>query len=104
MASIPPTTSGTPSRSIVLDVALQLGLLALLLYACARLASPSAQWRWLSALTWWLATVGLALSGAPWIGLVLGGGWLLWSLAGVCRARKATRDLKRSYFIYEECT
>ncbi len=73
--------------------AVQLACAALLLYACARLASPSAQWRWLSALTWWLATVGLGLSGAPWIGLVLGGGWLLWSLAGVCRARKATRDL-----------
>lgn len=42
MASIPPTTSGTPSRSIVLDVALQLGLLALLLYACARIVLPFA--------------------------------------------------------------
>ena len=75
--------------------AAQLAFSALLLYACARLASQSASWRWLSALTWWLATVGLALSGAPWIGLVLGSGWLLWSIAGLCRARAAntTGDL-----------
>lgn len=70
--------------------AAQLACAALLLYACARLASPQAKWRWFSALSWWLATVGLALSGAPWIGLVLGGGWLLWSLAGICRAGLAT--------------
>ena len=75
--------------------AVQLACSALLLHACARLASPHARWRWLSALTWWLATVGLALSGAPWIGLVLGGGWLLWSLAGTCSKRHQAnrRDL-----------
>jgi 4-amino-4-deoxy-L-arabinose transferase-like glycosyltransferase len=63
--------------------AAQLAFAALLLYACARLASPNAQWRGLSAAAWWLGAVGLALSGAPWIGLVLGMGWLLWSLAMV---------------------
>ena len=70
--------------------AAQLACAALLLHACARLASPQAKWRWLSALGWWLATVGLALSGAPWIGLVLGGGWLLWSITEVCRPGHAT--------------
>ena len=63
--------------------AAQLAFAALLLYACARLASPNAQWRGLSAAAWWLGAVGLALSGAPWIGLVLGMGWLLWSLVMV---------------------
>lgn len=56
----------------------QLGCCALLLYGCARLASPHAERRWFSALVWWLGTVGLALSGAPWLGLVLGLGWLAW--------------------------
>ena len=60
--------------------AAQLAFASLLLYACARLASPNAHWRGLSAAIWWLGAVGLALSGAPWIGLVLGMGWLLWSL------------------------
>lgn len=59
--------------------AVQLACGALLLYACARLASPHANRRWLSALAWWLGTVGLALSGAPWLGLILGSGWLLWA-------------------------
>lgn len=63
--------------------AAQLAFAALLLYACARLASPNAQWRGLSAAAWWLGAVGLALSGAPWIGLVLGMGWLIWSLVMV---------------------
>jgi 4-amino-4-deoxy-L-arabinose transferase-like glycosyltransferase len=57
----------------------QLAFAALLLYACARLASDHARWRWFSALVWWLGTVGLALSGAPWLGLALGGGWLAWT-------------------------
>jgi 4-amino-4-deoxy-L-arabinose transferase-like glycosyltransferase len=57
----------------------QLAFTALLLYACARLASEHARWRWFSALVWWLGTVGLALSGAPWLGLALGGGWLAWT-------------------------
>jgi 4-amino-4-deoxy-L-arabinose transferase-like glycosyltransferase len=57
----------------------QLAFTALLLYACARLASAHAERRWLSTLVWWLGTVGLALSGAPWLGLVLGLGWLVWS-------------------------
>ena len=60
--------------------AAQLAFAALLLYACARLASPNIEWRGLSAAAWWLGAVGLALSGAPWIGLILGAGWLLWSL------------------------
>lgn len=60
--------------------AAQLAFASLLLYACARLASPNTRWRGLSAAAWWLGAVGLALSGAPWIGLVLGTGWLLWSL------------------------
>lgn len=59
--------------------AAQLACAALLLYACARLASPHAERRWLSAAVWWLGAVGLALSGAPWLGLVLGAGWLAWS-------------------------
>lgn len=58
--------------------ATQLAFSAVLLYACARLASPHAERRWLSILVWWLGTVGLSLSGAPWLGLVLGAGWLLW--------------------------
>ena len=57
----------------------QLAFTALLLYACARLASEHARWHWFSALVWWLGTVGLALSGAPWLGLALGGGWLVWT-------------------------
>lgn len=73
--------------------AAQLAFVTLLLYACARLASPNAQWRWLSALAWWLGAVGLALSGAPWIGAVLGTGWLLWSITLCCRQRPGTRDL-----------
>lgn len=59
--------------------AAQLACSALLLYACARLASAHADRLWFSALVWWLGTVGLALSGGPWLGLVLGSGWLLWS-------------------------
>lgn len=58
--------------------AAQLAFSTLLLYACARLASPFAERRWLSIAVWWLGTVGLALSGAPWLGLVLGAGWLMW--------------------------
>lgn len=60
--------------------AAQLSCAALMLYACARLASPRAHRRWLSALLWWLGAAGLALSGAPWVGLMLGAGWLLWAL------------------------
>lgn len=59
----------------------QLAFTALLLYACARLASEHARWHVFSALVWWLGTVGLALSGAPWLGLALGGGWLVWTAA-----------------------
>lgn len=73
--------------------AVQLAFASLLLYACARLASPNAQWRWLSALAWWLGAVGLALSGAPWIGAVLGSGWLLWSVAACRGQRPGARDL-----------
>lgn len=75
----------------------QVAFVALLLYACARLArgllsphhthtpgypeatleaTPEAAWS--TAAVWWLATVGLALSGAPWLGLALGLGWLAW--------------------------
>lgn len=60
--------------------AAQFAFAALLLYGSARLASAHAERRWLSALVWWLGAVGLSLSGAPWIGLALGLGWLLWSL------------------------
>jgi len=56
----------------------QLACCALLLYGCARLASAHAERTWLSALVWWLGSVGLALSGAPWLGLVLGLVWLVW--------------------------
>lgn len=73
----------------------QLAFVALLLYACARLArglltpSPPASGfshppdaapkaAWSTAAVWWLATVGLALSGAPWLGLALALGWLAW--------------------------
>lgn len=56
----------------------QLACCALLLYGCARLASEHAERTWLSALVWWLGSVGLALSGAPWLGLVLGLVWLIW--------------------------
>ena len=73
--------------------AAQLAFAALLLYACARLASPNAQWRGLSAAAWWLGAVGLALSGAPWIGLVLGMGWLLWSLAMVRSGPRGRGDV-----------
>lgn len=73
--------------------AAQLAFASLLLYACARLASPHAQWRWLSALAWWLGAVGLALSGAPWIGAVLGTGWLLWSISACRHQRPGARDL-----------
>ncbi|MEY5098785.1 MAG: hypothetical protein RJA36_1504 [Pseudomonadota bacterium] len=65
--------------------ATQLACSSLLLCACARLASPHSRRRWLSAALWWLGAVGLALSGAPWLGLLLGSGWLLWAL----RARDA---------------
>lgn len=61
--------------------AAQLACSALLLYACARLASAHAERLWFSALVWWLGTVGLALSGGPWLGLVLGAGWLVWAAA-----------------------
>ena len=60
--------------------AAQLACSSLLLCACARLASPHSRRRWLSAALWWLGAVGLALSGAPWLGLVLGAGWLVWAL------------------------
>lgn len=83
--------------------AAQLAFASLLLYACARLASPNARWRSLSALTWWLATVGLALSGAPWIGLVLGCGWLLWSLAGICRSRASNQGGQREWLLLAFC-
>lgn len=73
--------------------AAQLAFASLLLYACARLASPNAQWRGLSAAAWWLGAVGLALSGAPWIGLVLGMGWLLWSLAMVRSGPRVRGDV-----------
>ena len=59
--------------------AAQLACSAVLLYACARLASPHAERRWLSTLLWWLGAVGLALSGAPWLGLALASGWLGWA-------------------------
>ncbi|MFM2262100.1 MAG: hypothetical protein RI959_776, partial [Pseudomonadota bacterium] len=61
--------------------AAQLACASVMLYACARLASPHARWLWLSALTWWGGAVGLALSGAPWLGLFLGLGWLVWTAA-----------------------
>ena len=76
--------------------AAQLAFASLLLYACARLASPHAQWRWLSALAWWLGAVGLALSGAPWIGAVLGTGWLLWSISA-CRRQRIQHAARNSY-------
>lgn len=72
--------------------AAQLAFASLLLYACARLSSPASRWRGLSAAAWWLGTVGLALSGAPWIGLVLGGGWLLWSLLPRGSSRAVGKD------------
>ncbi len=59
--------------------AAQLACASVMLYACARLASPHARWVSLSALAWWGGAVGLALSGAPWLGLFLGLGWLLWT-------------------------
>ena len=42
MTTIPPVAPATTSSSKVLDVALQLGILALLLYACARIVLPFA--------------------------------------------------------------
>ncbi|HEX5805467.1 MAG TPA: hypothetical protein VFY31_03895 [Macromonas sp.] len=56
----------------------QLACSALLLYGCSRLASAHAKRIWLSALVWWLGSAGLALSGAPWLGLMLGLVWLIW--------------------------
>ena len=73
--------------------AAQLACSALLLYACARLASPDSGSRWLGASAWWLGAAGLALCGAPWVGLILGAGWLLWSLACGGRNPQGERDL-----------
>lgn len=67
----------------------QLAFVALLLYACARLArgvlrpvsgpeDTAPRVAWSTAAVWWVATVGLALSGAPWLGMALGLGWLVW--------------------------
>lgn len=54
---------------------------ALLWLAAARLSSggPHAHWRTVAA--WWAGSLCLATSGAPWLALVLGGGWLgCWAL------------------------
>ncbi len=59
--------------------AAQLACASIMLYACARLASPHARWVGLSAIAWWGGAVGLALSGAPWLGFFLGLGWLIWT-------------------------
>lgn len=80
--------------------AAQLAFASLLLFACARLSSPDSRWRGLSAAAWWLGAVGLALSGAPWVGLALGGGWLAWSL----RLKRSGRNGAADPWLLAFCT
>lgn len=77
----------------------QLACGAMLLYGCARLASPYAEKRWFSGLVWWTGTVGLALSGAPWLGLGLGLGWLLWL---ACQGGPTDTD-KQGWWVWAVC-
>lgn len=50
---------------------------ALLWQGAARLGSPPPRAAWRTVAAWWLGSACLATSGAPWLALVLGGGWLL---------------------------
>lgn len=58
-----------------------------LLLASARMAHAEDPHPWLSLLMWWLAIIGLAWSGAPWVAMALGAGLLL--ILTVTRARAA---------------
>ncbi len=78
----------------------QLAFTALLLYASARLASAHAERRWLSALVWFIGVLGLALSGAPWLGLTLGLGWLVW-LASAGTVQRFGQD---RWWVWGLCT
>lgn len=78
----------------------QLAFTALLLYASARLASAHAERRWLSALVWFIGVLGLALSGAPWLGLTLGLGWLVW-LASTGTVQRFGQD---RWWVWGLCT
>jgi hypothetical protein len=62
--------------------AAQLAFTALLLYASARMASPRSVNAWVTVGVWALASLGLSLSGAPWLNLALGTAalGLLWHL------------------------
>lgn len=57
--------------------AAQLAFSALHLYGGARLVSPLARRHGLTVVTWWAASLGLTLSGAPGLALLFGMGWLM---------------------------
>jgi predicted PurR-regulated permease PerM len=80
MDPIAPNSDHAPSRSIMLDAALQVGLVALLVYACGRIISP-----FTGILLW---SVILAVMLYPlhlWLAVWVGNGWsaLLIGLVGV---------------------
>ena len=65
----------------------RLAMVATLLYAATRLARPNARTSGRTLALWGVACAALVLSGAPWIALLLGAGWLL--LAQLANRRNA---------------
>jgi len=78
---------------------LQLAASSLLFYAAARLVSPNAHWHGFGAALWALGSLGLALSGAPWLTLGLGAGYLL--LAALSQHTPATR--RQRWILWVAC-
>lgn len=79
--------------------AAQLAFSAVLLYASARLVSPHARGHVFGVAAWWLGSVGLSLSGAPGLSLLLGLGWLTLSAS----SPTATAHGRRRVFIWLAC-
>jgi len=63
----------------------RLAMVSTLLYAATRLASPNTRTLGRTLAMWSAASAALVLSGAPWIALMLGAGWLLLAQAATSR-------------------